>query len=49
MERFLNYRLTIETIGPLFIGSEENKNIAKSEYAIDELPQIEQTVQKEPT
>lgn len=35
MERFLNYRLTIETIGPLFIGSEENKNIAKSEYAID--------------
>lgn len=35
MERFLNYRLTIETIGPLFIGSEENKNIAKSEYVID--------------
>lgn len=35
MERFLNYRLTIETIGPLFIGSEENKNIAKSEYIID--------------
>ncbi|MGN1457086.1 MAG: type III-A CRISPR-associated RAMP protein Csm5 [Acutalibacteraceae bacterium] len=34
MDRFLNYKLTVETLGPLFIGSDENKNIAKSEYVI---------------
>ncbi|MGN0536972.1 MAG: type III-A CRISPR-associated RAMP protein Csm5 [Acutalibacteraceae bacterium] len=35
MDRFLNYTMTLETLGPLFIGSDENKNIGKSEYIIE--------------